>query len=301
MLLALAFSFSASVVPHTELPAVFSGDRLFVAPRVASSVRHLVLWVDSDGSGFLRSGLVNQLRLQQTSIASNEHAQTAAYLPRLEENAFPMPTANHGALPVLNESEIANDPIFNGVDGQLGWTWLQDRIWTIDYAGHHLFLDHTAPPYRDADRVPLNFDRAHRYPQMDIAIDGKTYRSALDTAATVALSQRTFAALSDGLPPVRATSFIPHRTLDSWHTAHPEWRYIADAGNAKGVSLILVPEVRARRVAFHNVWFSTRPGDDVFDGDPVEAKLGPTAFATCAVTIDYVHDAAAFECGGSAP
>jgi hypothetical protein len=289
MLLALAFGFAAATAPHIELPAAFSGDRLFVMPRVAQSTRRLALWVDTDGSGFLRSGIVNALHLQIGAMRT-------AYLPQLNEVTFPPVTGNHGALPILNDSDVVKDPIFSGVDGQLGWTWLSDRIWTIDYVGHHLYWDRTAPNYPNASRVSLIFDRAHRYPAMNIVIDDKTYRAALDTAATVALSQRTVAQLDDGMPQVRATSFIPVGTIRQWHSAHPEWTYIADAGYSKGVSLIRVPEVRADRVTFRDVWFSTRPDDDVFQGDTADAKLGPTAFGKCAVTIDYVHDAAGFEC-----
>jgi hypothetical protein len=288
LLLALAFGFAAATVPHVQLPSAFSGDRAFVMPRVANSDRRLTLWVDTDGSGFLRSGLVQSLQLQKNGMT--------AYLPRLDEPTFPPVTGNHGALPILDDAGVANDPIFNGLDGQLGWSWLNDRIWTIDYAGHHIYWDRTAPSFRDANLVPLSFDAGHRYPMLDIAIDGKTYRAALDTAATVALSQRTVAALNDGLPQVRATSFIPKRTIESWHAAHPQWQYIADAGYSHGVAMIRVPEVRANRVTFRDVWFSTRPDDDVFQGETVDAKLGPTAFGKCAVTIDYVHDDAAFEC-----
>jgi hypothetical protein len=296
MLLALAFSFAAALVPHTELPSTFSGDRAFVMPRVAGSARRLALWVDTDGSGFLRSGLVNELHLQTVTMLTRGQSMPAAYLPPLDERAFPPVSGNHGALPVLNDAQVADDPIFKGIDGQLGWSWLNDRIWTIDYAGHHIYQDHTAPPVSGAARVPLTFDPMHHYPQLDITIDGKAYRAALDTAASVTLSQRTVSSLNDGLPLVRAASFIPRRTLDAWHAAHPDWAYIGDAGITRGVALIRVPQVRAGRVTFREVWFSTRPGDDVFQGQTVDAKLGPTAFGHCALTIDYVHDFAAFEC-----
>ena len=289
MLLALAFGFAAATAPHVELPATFSGGRLFVMPRVAQSSRRLTLWVDTDGGGFLRSGIVDSLHLQTGAMRT-------AYLPRLDELRFPPVAGNHGALAILNDADVANDPVFSGLDGQLGWTWLSDRIWTIDYVGHHLYWDSAAPNYPGNSRVLLLFDRAHRYPAMNIAIDGKSYRAALDTAATVALSQRTLRQLNDGMPQVRATSFIPTGTMRQWHSAHPEWTYIADAGFSKSVSLIRVPEVQADRVTFRDVWFSTRPDDDVFQGDAVDAKLGPSAFERCAVTIDYVHDAAGFEC-----
>jgi hypothetical protein len=289
VLLAVAFALSIGAVPHTELPARFVGGRVFAMPRVANSDRRLALWVDSDGSGFLRSGIVSKLGLQTTAAGM-------AYLPKLDERAFPPVTGNHGALPILDDAQVASDPIFAGIDGQLGWSWLDDRIWTIDYTGHHLYQDYSAPPFPDAARVPLVFDSKHRYPQVDLLIDGKSYRAALDTAASIALSQRTMQELGDALPPVRATSFVPHRTLDAWHAAHPEWTYIADAGIAKGVSMIRVPEVRAARVVFRSVWFSTRPDDDVFEGEGVDLKLGPSAFGNCAVTIDYVNESAGFEC-----
>jgi len=296
MLFALAFSFSAALVPHTELPSTFSGDRLFVMPRVANSTRQLALWVDSDGGGFVRKHLIDDMHLQTVTMWTHGQPTPAAYLPPFDEREFPAVTGNHGALPVLNDSDVENDPIFNGIDGQLGWSWLSDRIWTIDYPGHHFYWDHSAPVFPSAARVGLTFDSAHRYPELDIAVDGTTYRAALDTAASVALSQKTLASFNDGMPDVRATSFIPRRTLDAWHTAHPDWTYVGDAGVSKGVALIRVPEVRAGRLAFHDVWFSSRPNDDVFQGETVQAKLGPTAFSKCAVTIDYVHEAAAFEC-----
>lgn len=290
VLLAAAVSIQLGGVPHTELPSTFDADRAFVMPRVGRSLRRLALWVDTDGSGFLRSGVVTSLKLQTTP--SRE-----AYLPPLDERDFPAPTANRGALPVLDDAQIAADPVFSGVDGQLGWTWLADRIWTFDYVGHHIYQDYSAPSIPGGERVPLNFDAKHRYPQVAIVIDGKTYRAALDTAATVALSQQAVQELGDGLPAVRATSFIPHRTLDAWHAAHPDWKYIAAAG--KGVSLIRVPVVRAAPVTFRDVWFSTRPDDDVFADGMVDAKLGPTAFGACVVTIDYVHADAGFSCEGS--
>lgn len=289
MLLAVAFSLSLGAVPHTELPATFIGGRVFVMPRVANASRRLVLWLDSDGGGFLRDSLVNELGLETTAVHT-------AYLPKLNERAFPPPAGNHGALPILDDAQVAGDPIYAGIDGQLGWTWLDDRIWTIDYVGHQLYQDYSTPPYPDADRVPLSFDARHRYPKMDVMIDGRHYDASLDTAASVALSETAIQGLGDVMPGVRATSFVPKRTLDAWHTAHPEWSYMANAGVTKGIWVIRVPEVRAARVVFRGVWFSTRPNDDVFQGDGADLKLGPSAFGNCAVTIDYVHESAGFEC-----
>jgi hypothetical protein len=288
MLFAAAFALSIGSVPHRELPATFQAGRAFVMPRI-NERRRLALWLDSDGSGFLRSSVVSELHLQTT-------AAHMAYFPAVMEPGFPAVIGEHGALPVLDDTQAASDPILSGIDGQLGWSWLADRIWTIDYAGKRLYQDYASPPYPDADRVPLQFDAQHRYPQAELTIEGAAYRAALDTAATVALSQDAVEKIRDDLPPVRATSFVTKRTLDQWHAAHPDWSYIPNAGIGGGIALIRVPEIRVSKVTFRNVWFSTRPNDDVFEGDTVDLKLGPSAFANCAVTLDYVHESAGFEC-----
>ncbi|MGZ3518750.1 MAG: hypothetical protein ACXVAM_16520 [Vulcanimicrobiaceae bacterium] len=208
--------------------------------------------------------------------------------------SFPPVKLDGGRLPILDAGQVRNDPIFAGVDGQLGGSRLSDRICTIDYVAHRLWLDSTAPAAAPADIVPLAFDREHRYPSLEIQIDGQQLHASLDTAATVALSETAMRTLADELPNVRATSFVPRPTLSLWHNKHPDWPYIADGGATPGIAPIRVPEVRASRVVFNNVWLSTRPGDDVFAGETIDAKLGPTAFGDRVVTIDYVRDDAVF-------
>jgi hypothetical protein len=291
LILAALFSFGSGV-PHTVVPSTFTGGRVFAMPLVENSLRRMTLWVDTDGTGFIRSGVAQQLHLQAAVVSG----EPAAYLPRFDTADFPAPAANHGALPILNDAEIAADPLFAGVDGQLGATWLDDRIWTFDYVNQQLWLDHSMPSYHSSEIVPLQFDRMHRYPRIPVNIGGAQYTAALDTGASVALNTSARTALNDGLPAVRAASFVPLGTLKQWRAAHPDWQFIANAGISRGVSLIRVPEVRADRVVFHDVWFSTRPNDDVFKGDSVDLKIGATAFGSCAVTIDYVHDLSAFRC-----
>ena len=82
---------------------------------------------------------------------------------------------------------------------------------------------------------------------------------------------------------VRATSFIPHERLDRWHAEHPMWP-IAEI--AAGVREIRVPRVAIGRAVLQDVSFSTRPEDDVFEGDVVDGKLGANAFSSSVVTID---------------
>jgi hypothetical protein len=278
MLFALALS--VTFIPHRELPSTFVNGRAFVMPRIAGSSNRMVLRLDSYGSGFIKKSAVLRLKLQTSG--------ELAYLPPLDETAFPAPTANHGALPILDDADVAHDPVYAGIDGQLGWSWLAGRIWTIDYSGRHIYQDYSAPPLHASDLVPFRFDARGRYPQIDLAIDGTTYNAGIDTAAGVSLK--------DG---VHATSFATHKLVDGWHAAHPDWLYVAHAGTENNIDLIQVPEVRAGSVTFHGVWFSTRPHDDVFGGDTVQIKLGPSAYQNCALTLDYVHADAGFECASS--
>jgi len=299
IIFAIGFSLTGPT-PHTVIPSTFQDGRVFAMPLVADSMRRMVLWLDTDGSGFIRSGVVNQLHLQTATLPSGP----GAYLPRFDTPDFPAISDNHGALPVLPDAD-ATSPVYGGIDGQLGASWFADRIWLIDYVGQQLWLDHATPAYRSADAVPLTFDRAHRVPRIDVSVDGKAFAATLDTAATVVLSEKAAAFLGPaalgasllGAPArIRATSFIRASIAAQWHAAHPQWQYLREGGVDRGVSLIRVPEVRVARVVFHNVWFSTRPGDDVFAGDPVDMKLGPTAYGTCRVLLDYVHDISAFQC-----
>ena len=100
MFLAVALSLSIGAIPHRELPSTFVAGRLFVMPRVANSNRRLGLSVDTHGSGFIRSTVVSQLHLQTAD-------QHVAYLPAFSETAFPAVTANYGALPILDDTQIA--------------------------------------------------------------------------------------------------------------------------------------------------------------------------------------------------
>lgn len=288
MFLAVALSLSIGAIPHRELPSTFVAGRLFVMPRVANSNRRLGLSVDTHGSGFIRSTVVSQLHLQTAD-------QHVAYLPAFSETAFPAVTANYGALPILDDAQIARDPVFSGVDGQLGWPWLVNRIWTIDYIGRHFYQDYSAPPVPDSERVPLLFDSDHRYPQLMIEIGSNAYRTALDTAASLAvrdaLASGTYTAVH-----VEAMSFVPFATMMAWHTAHPDWLYGPINGLPSDVVMIRVPEATAGGVIFHDVSFWARPRDGMFKGESVDLILGPNAFENCALTLDYVHDFAGFEC-----
>ena len=109
---------------------------------------------------------------------------------------------------------------------------------------------------------------------------------SFDTAATVALTPESTAAMHDRWAAVRAASFVTAAVMQRWHTAHPQWRYLREAGGP-GIDAIQAPRVAIGTYQTANVWFTTRPNDDVFEGERVSGKIGPTAFFGAAVTLDY--------------
>jgi len=281
----------------TRVPAVFTAGRVFAAPMVDSDKRRLRLWIDSDGSGFLFDDVAARYG---TLTKAGGSARQRATLPRWSTQAtIPALTTRDRTLPILRRSDVASDPVFDGLDGQLGASWLQNRIWTFDYVRSALLLrcDGMDPAHSKNEVVKLSFalDVAGKliggvqYPHLTATVEGQSFPTSLDTAATVALSQAGLTRMRDRSPMVRATSFAKRSVVARWHAEHPDWRYDGDAGEAPGVAAILVPSVTTEKVRFQNVWFTTRPHDDVFEGDDVDLKLGPTAFGRSVITIDYVH------------
>lgn len=289
----LAVAIAASLV---SLPAEFSGGRILLTPTVAATRVRLHLWMDTDGSGFLPESLVRKLGLRAFSVRHRSMAMRVAQLPALASR-FPEPLGLKGGIPEvhLGKDQLA-DPLFRGIDGQVGASWFQERVWSIDYVSHRVqwFPDGRAPRHDPALEVPFSFVRSagasldgSEYPLVSVAIDGVRLSMSLDTGASVALSKTTLNTLNDGLPAVRGASFVLRDVAGAWHRKHPRWRYVANAGQTGGVDLIQVPLVRLGGVALSNVWFSTRPHDDVFEGDAVAGKLGGTAFVGKMLILDY--------------
>jgi hypothetical protein len=125
-----------------------------------------------------------------------------------------------------------------------------------------------------------------KFKVVQVGIAGTGYAMNFDTAATIALNEQTLTALHDGWAPVRATSFLRSDVMKRLHETHPRWPYVARAG-ADGIAMLRVPRVTIGTFIAQNVWFSTRPGDDVFEGETVAGKIGPTAFSQSSVTLDY--------------
>jgi len=275
------------------IPSLFVSQRVFAIALAAADRRTLRFWVDTDGSGFI----FDDVARRYGTLMSDTGTPARAELPRLAASAdVPSLTTHAGTLSVLRRADVVQDPIFAGLSGQLGASWLQGRVWTFDYSRGELLwrCDGSEPDHAKSQEIPLSFARdanghligGAEYPQLKVAIEGRRLLASLDTAATVALSKRDVEVLQ-GLQAVRATSFATRALVTQWHEQHPSWRYIKNAGQQAGIDAIRVPEVSAGAVQFHDVWFTTRPDDDVFEGEREQLKLGPTAFGCCVLTVDY--------------
>lgn len=267
---------AVAVAVPGQLPSALVNGRFFYEPTVGS--RKIVIWMDTDGDGFVTQRFANEFHLSRVGDRA-----------RLPSEVL-QPT-QQGLLPVV--APDPSDAIFDGVDAQLGATWFDDRIVRFDYRRGALIVLETVPGGTGSlGRAALTFEGG--YPRIEVRVAGKSYPMSVDTAATVVLTPRTIAALHDNWGPVRATSFVAGALLRDWHTAHPEWKFLQRAG-ADGVSMIEVPELSLGTFAARNVWFSTRPGDDVFQGETVLAKIGPTAYGKVTLTLDYRDRVAYFD------
>jgi len=256
------------------LPVELRGGRFFATPRLATG-GIFACWLDTDGGGFVFARALARLSLPTRSNGMRRLAELPHFDPT---HGLPPLVRNDGALPIFDPKDAdAADPILQGFDAQLGGSWFADRVWRFDFARAAMSLRLSALPAALAN-VPLAFDGV--YPRTTVTIAGETLPMSLDIAASVALS-------SGGGTAVSATSFVRRSTLERWHSEHPQWPLQRGVATLPGVDSIVVPEVRAGTAVFSSVSFTTRPGDDVFEGSDLAGKLGANAYADRIVTIDY--------------
>ena len=268
---ALARADIPPILADVHLPATFRGGRPFLTLTTVDGVK-ILAWLDTDGSGFITRGLTNRLRLAVS-------AKRAA-LPIFRERV-PLPGGD-GSLPVIDDPP-KSDAILAGVDVQLGGSWFAGRVWTIDYRNEQVIW-HPDGRAIAADAVnPVRMIApVGAYPIIPVIVNGQALPMALDTAASVV--ERNGG--------VVATSFITRARLAQWSTAHPEWTV---RPIAPGIDAIEVSDVNVGAVQLGTVSFTTRPGDDVFEGETVSGKLGSNAWASRVLLLDYVRGIAAFD------
>lgn len=258
------------------IPVEMRGGRFFAVPRTRAG-EVLACWLDTSGSGFVFDAAVTRFKL--TTYRST--GKRFAMLP-LFERGYDIPKLVAAAgLPIFERSESDRaDPILEGFDAQLGRTWFAGRVWRFDFVrGSLTLLTRTASP--QSGGVPLFF--AAGYPYVRVRIEERTLAMSVDTAASVAYKQA-----NTGEAFVSATSFIRRDAFERWHAAHPEWRLERNVAVTGGIDQITVPRLNVGTTAFADVAFTTRPDDDVFEGEPhIDGKLGSNAYHRSLICIDY--------------
>lgn len=290
------------------LPTRLEADRFFVTP-VTEDGHELSLFTDTGGGLLLTREAAARAGLAVVTIEGDEGPTEAALLPALAWDAWiPRVEVFDGRLPVVDASKLA----FLGAsaDGLLGQAWFKDRVWTFDYEAGALLLraERDLPKHEPASRVPLGFKsdeagkRLTNYPRIDVKIAGATLPLLLDTGATTNLTPAALAALGDGQPAVRATSFISATTFDAWRASQPSWRVIegADAIGG-GEPMIEVPAVEIAGHSVGPVWFTRRADANFHDwmsrltDVKIDGALGGNALRFFRVTVDYPRKLAVFE------
>jgi len=289
------------------LPVRVSEHRFFVTPKTRDG-RTMVLYTDTGGGLFVSEQTVERFGLEVTKVEADGGVTDAAALPDFAPTAsIPAFQALGGRLPVIPDAKAQ---MFGPVDGLLGQAWFRDRVWTFDYPGKRLLwrAPDDLPPHDTRHRVTLGFptnkngQRGSSYPRIQISVENVVIDLLFDTGATVNLSASAVAALNDGRPPLRATSFISASTFAGWKTRHPDWRVIESADQTvAGEPMIQVPQIEVAGFTVGPVWFTRRPDDNFHQwmsqwmDKQIDGALGGSALQYFKVTVDYPNAVAVFE------
>jgi hypothetical protein len=279
------------------IPTVYEGGRFFATPRVAADGTPMKLWLDTDASGFIFSESVARWKLPIVPDPNGKQTRWARLPEFASDASIPAPAGRDGRLVVFTrDAADRRDPILNGFDGQLGASWFQGGRWTFDYPARRVLL---RGPLTAADgarvRVAFPHDASGsridggEYPNIVVTIGGAPHPMAFDVAASVVLNVAAKKRFLYDLPNLRATSFVKRSVLAAWHAKNPDWPVFENVGFEPGITAIRVPSVRLESINLGPVWFTTRPGDDVFDGPDasLDGKLGANALFERVVTLDY--------------
>jgi hypothetical protein len=297
-----------------RLPAVFDAGRVLLAPTDARG--DTTIFVLDSGGGFnaVAAGTVQsrgiRTVLRGTPPDTMRVAPVGAFGDSLE---LPVPRAGrpaHGYLAVTPELARMRPMYRAPVSGFLGSGWWADRVWSIDYLRHRLWLFSgsvlgRAPAQPSAHVVPLHFRvgpdgrRTTDFPRIRAEIDGDTLDLLFDTGATTFFSDSAMAIVADGAPQGRAGSFVPSDVFDRWQAHHPEWRVI-ERGEYGRRALIEVPSMNIAGYTVGPVWWERRDSaafhklmDPLMDR-PIQGSLGGAAFRYFAITVDYPAAMACF-------
>ena len=247
-----------------------------------------------------------------TRATSAPTPATRAALPEFRPQlGLPAPSAGGGLVLVVPPQDQFDTLMARVTDGQLGWDWFADRVWTLDYPGRKLWLQsQAAPPSAGAHDVQIGFAvdaggrRIRQVPRIGVEIDGESWNMLFDTGATAWITETARQALGDHGPAERPWSLMWQTVIDGWRTRHPDWRYVDDADRVSHASMILVPTVRIAGFEVGPVWFgslahaitnppATPPGAPVTERQIV-GTIGGNVLGHFVINVDYPGAVARF-------
>lgn len=295
------------------MPARFMDGRIYVRPVTASG--DTLLFFTDTGGGVLAlyEPVVDSLALPVEERVTGSGPVRLVPWPRWSDDAaVPAPGAAESATARLRVMPVQGSPAAiagTGDAGFLGAPWFAGRVWTFDYPAERLLLrsaGDVSPPGAGS-RVTLGFQsdsagrRTSHFPRIPVVVDGDTLDLLFDTGATMVLRDSALAAMGDGGPALRASSFISAAVFDGWRERHPDWPVIEAATTFPGAALIRVPAVEIAGLVVGPAWFESRP-HGVFERGlsramdrPVVGALGGNVLGHFRVTVDYPAAVAIFE------
>ena len=289
----------------TQLPVRYSGHRYFVTP-VLETGDTLELYTDTGGgANMLWQGTAERLGLDGEWLRQGDDSmKIVAFPPMRAGAAIPLPAAPP---PVGERFLVVDSKDFPEGDGFLSRSWFADRVWLFNYPAQTLAqVEGPAPSLAPEHRSPLAFQtdsagrRTTHFPRITAVVDGDTLDLLFDTGATTTLSDSALAALGDGGPARRATSFITRTVFERWQAAHPDWRVIKGADAIGNAPMIEVPRVTIAGHEVGPVWFTGR-ADQAFQeymaqwmDRPIDGALGGSALRYFRVLVNYPEGYAEF-------
>ena len=250
------------------------------------------------------------LPVQATSAAT---PTTRASLPAFRPmRGLPSPSSGGGLVLVVPPQDQFDTLMARVTDGQLGWDWFADRIWTLDYPGQKLWLQSQGlpPSPAEAHDVQLGFAvdaggrRIRQVPRIGVEIDGESWNMLFDTGATAWINETALQSVGDHGPAERSWSLMWQTVIDGWRARHPDWRYVADADRVSHASMILVPVVRIAGFDVGPVWFGSlahaitnppaTPPDAPITQRQIVGTIGGNALSHFVIDLDYPAAVARF-------
>jgi hypothetical protein len=317
-LITILLSTSANAArPGYDLPATFVAHRVYLDPTLANG-KTMRFYTDSGGGGnSLCRDAAKRVGIATTPMPPDPELEKElgknlanAHMPAFAAgHAIPVDLDGENSLLVHDCKPSAGMPADAFGDAFLSSRWFAGRVWTWNYPGSRLRLEGSDyMPDASATTVPLGFRKvngktsAQPFARIAIEVDGKPIDMLFDTGATTMLAPAALAAIKDGQPALRATSFMVRSQIDAWHKAHPDWRIVEKAEAGSGSRMIEVPSVDIAGFRTGPVWFTQRPDynfqqwmTSMMDQE-VQGAVGGNVFRHFVVTVDYPKERAHFRC-----